>query len=58
MQPFEGTGLSAMHVRAVVLPDDVERDLYVAGGCYVATAPGLAVTLRTTRRERGSESGY
>jgi imidazolonepropionase-like amidohydrolase len=35
------------HVRAVVLPDDVERDLYVAGGQYVDAAPDRAVTLHT-----------
>jgi imidazolonepropionase-like amidohydrolase len=47
MQPLEGKDPSALHVRAVVLPDDVERDLYVAGGCYVDSEPDSAVTLHT-----------
>jgi imidazolonepropionase-like amidohydrolase len=35
------------HVRAVVLPDDVERDLYVAHGRFVGAEPDGAELLRT-----------
>jgi imidazolonepropionase-like amidohydrolase len=35
------------HVRAVVLPDDVERDLYVADGRFVGAEPSGAETLHT-----------
>jgi imidazolonepropionase-like amidohydrolase len=36
----------ALRVRAIVLPDGVERDLYVMGGRYVDAEPDHAETLR------------
>jgi imidazolonepropionase-like amidohydrolase len=34
------------HVRAIVLPDDIERDLYIAEGRFVGDKPDGAETLR------------
>ena len=47
MRELDGKSSSAVHVRAVVLPDDVERDLFVVGRCYVDAEPNRAVTLHT-----------
>jgi imidazolonepropionase-like amidohydrolase len=47
---YEGVMRMSMrffHVRAVVLPDDIERDLYVADGRFVAAEPSGAETLHT-----------
>src|SRR5262245_44704042 len=37
--------MGGLHVRAIVLPDGVEQDLYVDGGSYVDAEPEGAVTL-------------
>jgi imidazolonepropionase-like amidohydrolase len=47
MRPHDGIRPSAVHVRAVVLPEADERDLYIAGRCYVDTEPDGVVTLHT-----------
>jgi len=49
--------VGALHVRAVVLPGAVERDLYVAGGCYVGPEDGCPRVI-TAGRFLAPPGGY